>query len=107
MNRSNTPVGRIAARFFPVALTLSALLVVAGCGGKKAGPGAGAAGGPAAPPPAQVTVVTVEPRTVPVPYELTGRIEGSREVYVLACASGILHSRSYEECQPIKKGQTL
>jgi membrane fusion protein (multidrug efflux system) len=106
MNRSNTPVGRVAARFSSFALTLLALLVVAGCGAKKAGPG-GAAAGAAGPPPAQVTVVTVEPRTVPVPYELTGRIEGSREVEVRARVSGILLSRSYEEGRPIKKGQTL
>ncbi len=108
MNRSETPVGRVAARFLPFALALSALIAVAGCGGKKTGPGApgGGAGG-AAPPPAQVTVVTVEPRTVPVPYELTGRIEGSREVEVRARVSGILLSRSYEEGRPIKKGQTL
>ncbi len=107
MNRSNTPAGRVASRYFPVALTLSALLVIAGCGGKKAGPGAGAAAGAEAPPPAQVTVVAVQPRTVPVPYELTGRIEGSREVEVHARVSGILLSRSYEEGRPVKKGQTL
>lgn len=106
MKRSIPPVGRVAARLFSLALSLSALLVVAGCGGKKAaGPGAPGAG--AAPPPPQVTVVSVAPRTVPVPYELTGRIEGSREVEVRARVSGILLSRSYEEGRPIRKGQTL
>lgn len=108
MKRSNPPARRVAARLFSFALSLSALLVVAGCGGKKKdGPDAAAAAGGGAPPPAQVTVVTVEPRTVPVPYELTGRIEGSREVEVRARVSGILLSRNYEEGRPIKKGQTL
>ncbi len=107
MNRSNTPAGRLAARFFSLALALSAPLIVAGCGGKKPGPGAPGGGAGAAPPAAQVTVVTVEPRTVPVPYELTGRIEGSREVEVRARVSGILLSRDYEEGRPIRKGQTL
>jgi membrane fusion protein (multidrug efflux system) len=54
-----------------------------------------------------VTVVSVVPRTVPVPYELTGRIEGSREIEVRARVSGILLERSYEEGRPIRKGQTL
>lgn len=107
MKRSIPPAGRAAARFFSFALSLSALLVAAACGGKKAGPEGGAAAGGGAPPPAQVTVVTVEPRTVPVPYELTGRIEGSREVEVRARVSGILLSRNYEEGRPIQKGQTL
>ncbi|MEP7010323.1 MAG: efflux RND transporter periplasmic adaptor subunit [Acidobacteriota bacterium] len=101
MNRSNPPVRRIAVRVFSVVLPLSALLSIAGCG-KKA-PEAGAQ----APPPAQVTVVSVAPRTVPVPYELTGRIEGSREIEVRARVSGILLSRDYEEGRPIRKGQAL
>ena len=107
MKRSIPPAGRVATRFFASALAVAALVSVAACGGKKAGPGGAAAAGGGAPPPAQVTVVTVEPRTVPVPYELTGRIEGSREVEVRARVSGILLSRNYEEGRPIKKGQTL
>lgn len=85
---------------------LAALL--AACGGSEAGPG-GEHGGPPGGgfPPAQVTVMTVEPRTVAVPYEFNGRMEGSREVEVRARVAGILLQRQYEEGRPVKKGQTL
>ncbi|HEV7669033.1 MAG TPA: efflux RND transporter periplasmic adaptor subunit [Thermoanaerobaculia bacterium] len=107
MNRFQMPAGRVAARFTSVALPVLACLALVGCGAKKTGPGAPGAGAGAPPPPAQVTVVSVVPRTVPVPYELTGRIEGSREIEVRARVSGILLERSYEEGRPIRKGQTL
>jgi membrane fusion protein (multidrug efflux system) len=51
--------------------------------------------------------MTVQPRTVAVPYELTGRLEGSREVEVRARVSGILLQRSYAEGRPVRKGQVL
>ncbi|MGH9363103.1 MAG: efflux RND transporter periplasmic adaptor subunit, partial [Thermoanaerobaculia bacterium] len=47
------------------------------------------------------------PRTVAVPYEFNGRLEGSREVEVHARVSGILLRRSYQEGRPVGKGQTL
>jgi len=80
----------------------TALLALAACGG-GAPPGNGAGGFP----PPEVTVVTVEPKTVPVPYELTGRVEGSREVEVRARVSGILLERRYREGEPVAKGATL
>ncbi len=89
---------------------LAVLGLLAACGGKEGGGGPEGApgGGPGgAPPPAQVTVVTVEPRTVAVPYELTGRLEGSRQVEVRARVSGILLERTYDEGRPVRKGQTL
>lgn len=70
----------------------------------------GAQGGPppgGAPPPPQVTVMTVQPRTVAVPYVFTGRLEGSREVEVRARVSGIILQRAYAEGRPVRKGQTL
>ena len=87
-------------------LSLAAALcgvAASSCGGGRdaAAPGQGG------PPPAQVTVVTIEPRTVPVPYEFTGRIEGSREVEVRARVAGILLERNYAEGRPVAKGQTL
>lgn len=72
-----------------------------GKGGRSAPPGSGA------PPPAQVTAVTIEPRTVPVPYEFTGRVEGSREVEVRARVAGILLERTYQEGRTVTQGQTL
>lgn len=62
---------------------------------------------PPAPPPPEVTVVEVSSRAVPLPYEFPGRLEGSREVDVLARVSGVLLRRSYEEGQPVQGGQTL
>jgi membrane fusion protein (multidrug efflux system) len=58
-------------------------------------------------PPAQVTVLAVQPKTLAVPYEFTGRVEGSREVEVRARVSGILLKRLYEEGRPVHKGQQL
>jgi membrane fusion protein (multidrug efflux system) len=91
-----------AARAAALLLSLSGL-AAAGCGrsGNGQTPGAGA------PPPPQVTAVTVEPRSVPLPYEFTGRLEGSREVEVRARVSGILLRRAYAEGRPVKKGETL
>jgi membrane fusion protein (multidrug efflux system) len=89
------------------AVVLAFFSLLAGCGkDSQNGPAAeGAPGG--APPPAQVTVTTVQPRTVAVPYELNGKLEGSREVEVRARVSGILLQRSYAEGRPVRKGQTL
>ena len=68
-----------------------------------------AKGGPEQPgfPPAQVTAIAVLPRTVAVPYEFTGRVQGSREVEVRARVSGILLERTYEEGRAVRKGETL
>ena len=92
-----------AARRAALTLAVSGLFLWS-CG--KSSEGEAPPGG-MAPPPAQVTVMTVQPRTVAVPYELTGRLEGSREVEVRARVSGILLRRSYEEGRPVRKGQTL
>lgn len=82
---------------------LALALLVSACGGAPEG---GAPAGGSFPPP-QVTVLAVEPRTVPVPYDLTGRIEGSREVEVRARVAGILLQRRYQEGRPVRKGETL
>lgn len=94
---------KFAARGAALTLAVSGLLFGA-C--EKSSEGEGPPAG-MAPPPAQVTVVTVQPRTVAVPYELTGRLEGSREVEVRARVSGILLQRAYAEGRPVRRGQTL
>lgn len=86
------------------ALTL-ATFALAACGGGE--PGAPAKGAAPAPPPPQVTAVTVAPRTVAVPYELNGRLEGSREVEVRARVGGILLARRFAEGRPVERGQIL
>lgn len=100
MNRFVHETARAAA----AVLFLGGALALPGCGKGK---GAAGAPGEGAPPPAQVSVVSVTPETVSVPYEFTGHAEGSREVEVRARVSGILLERTYEEGKPVRKGQTL
>ncbi|HEX2018926.1 MAG TPA: efflux RND transporter periplasmic adaptor subunit [Aurantimonas sp.] len=65
-----------------------------------------AQGGDAPPPPA-VTVMTVESRTLPVPYEYAGRVAASREVEVRARVGGILLERNFEEGARVAQGTLL
>ncbi|MEO8503836.1 MAG: efflux RND transporter periplasmic adaptor subunit [Acidobacteriota bacterium] len=83
------------------AIVVLSLTGMAACGKKVGGPPPGGFPAP------QVTVATVAPRTVAVPYEFTGRIEGSREVEVRARVAGILLRRTYDEGRPVTKGQSL
>lgn len=58
-------------------------------------------------PPPQVTVETLQAKTVPVTYEYPGRIVASREVEVRARVGGILLSREFDEGSRVKKGDLL
>jgi membrane fusion protein (multidrug efflux system) len=69
-------------------------------GGHKGGPGGGM-------PPAEVAVMTVEPKSLPVTFEYAAQTAGSREVEVRARVTGILLSRSFREGGPVKKGDSL
>jgi len=81
-------------------LSLGALL--AACGQQEAAqPGGGM------PPPAQVTVETVVPQTVPVSFEYVGRLEASREVEIRPRVSAIIERRHFEEGAPVKAGALL
>jgi membrane fusion protein (multidrug efflux system) len=82
--------------FLPVLL----LPALAACG-PSGGPGHGGF------PPAQVSVMTVEPKTLPATFEYTGQALGSREVEVRARVTGILQSRNFVEGGPVTKGQSL
>jgi membrane fusion protein (multidrug efflux system) len=84
------------------ALALAAL-TAGGCGPGSAGEGE--AGG--APPPPEVTIVTIEPRPVELPFEYPGRVEGSREVEVRPRVAGILLRRLYDEGRPVRRGEAL
>jgi membrane fusion protein (multidrug efflux system) len=59
----------------------------------------------AAPP--EVTVVTVQPRSVPLIYEQVGQAAGFRETEVRSRVSGILVRRLYQEGQSVEEGQPL
>ncbi|MEZ5700804.1 MAG: efflux RND transporter periplasmic adaptor subunit [Burkholderiaceae bacterium] len=75
--------------------------------GKSDAPAAGAPGGGAAPPPAEVGVVTVKPGDVGLITELPGRLEASRVAQVRARAAGILQERLFREGSEVKAGQPL
>ncbi len=85
-------------------------LALAACGAKNdnapaaGGKGPGGAGGP---PPAEVGVVTVQPRAVGLVTELPGRLEASRVAQVRARAAGILQKRLFTEGSDVKAGQLL
>jgi len=52
-------------------------------------------------------VVTVAPRTLPLPSELPGRIEASRVAQVRARVTGIVQKRLFTEGSDVKAGQAL
>src|SRR6476646_1599636 len=82
-------------QFLPALLALAA----AGCG-----PSGGQHGGF---PPAQGSVLTVEPQTLPATFEYTVQTLGSRESEVRARVTGIVLKRNFVEGGPVTKGQSL
>jgi membrane fusion protein (multidrug efflux system) len=62
---------------------------------------------PAAPPPAEVSVVTVVEERVDRTTELPGRINSVREAQVRARATGILLKRRFVEGSDVQEGQVL
>ncbi len=92
-------------------LVVALAAFVAACGAKTdnapaaaGGKGPGAGGGP---PPAEVGVVTVQPRAIGLVTELPGRLEASRVAQVRARAAGILQKRLFSEGSDVKAGQAL
>ena len=78
------------------------LVLIAGCGKSPSdGPPPGAM------PPPEVSVVTVQPRDVPVSYEYPGQVAGVREVEVRARVSGILEKWNFTEGARVSPGQSL
>jgi multidrug efflux pump subunit AcrA (membrane-fusion protein) len=87
-------------------VTLLAALVSA-CSQKNDAAPAAAGPGAAGPPPAEVGVVTVQPRAVGLVTELPGRLEASRVAQVRARAAGIVQKRLFSEGSDVKAGQPL
>jgi len=79
--------------------TLCLLAVLGACRKKETSP--------PAPPPAEVSVVTVASERVNRTTELPGRINSVREAQVRARATGILLKRLFEEGSNVKEGQVL
>ncbi len=88
-------------RLVPLLLPVLLMLVMAGCNPPAGGPPGGGM------PPASVSVITIEPRDVPVRYEYVAQTAGYREVEVRARVTGILQQRNYREGAAVNKGQPL
>jgi membrane fusion protein (multidrug efflux system) len=58
-------------------------------------------------PPPEVTVVSVETKSVPATFEYVGQTAGSREVEVRARVTGILQRRNYREGGNVKQGESM
>jgi membrane fusion protein (multidrug efflux system) len=86
-----------AARAFAVSMVVAAL--VAGCGKDEKKD--------AARPPAEVTVLTVAPRDVPVTATYVAQTQSSQAVNIQARVSGFLDKRTYVEGSVVKAGQVL
>jgi membrane fusion protein (multidrug efflux system) len=76
------------------------LSFAAGCGKKGDGQAF-------TPPPPEVTVTEIAPRTVALALEYPGRVEGSREVEVRPRVQGILVRRTFAEGGAVQRGQAL
>ena len=96
MNATTSRHARFAARAGIQGLACVAAL--AGCG-KKAAPGA--------PPPPQVTVLTVQRQTIPGQYEWVAQAAASKSVQVRAQVSGVIVDRPYVEGTDVPKGKVL
>ncbi|MCE9641544.1 MAG: efflux RND transporter periplasmic adaptor subunit [Betaproteobacteria bacterium] len=86
-------------------MLLLPLLLLAACG--RSGDGKSAHGPGGGMPPAAVSVITVEPKTLPAQFEYTGQTLGSREVEVRARVTGIVQTRNFVEGGHVSKGQSL
>lgn len=85
-----------------LSLTLLAGISLTGCGKKQDA----AQGGPAMPP-MPVSVITLQPTSVPVSAEAVAQTEGAKEVEIRPRVGGILLKKLFEEGAPIKAGQTM
>lgn len=61
----------------------------------------------AAMPPMPVSVIAVQPTSVPVSVEAVAQTEGASEVEVRPRVGGIILKKMFEEGQPVKAGQVL
>ena len=99
MHFSRIPLSRAAAA---LSLVLGAVFL-AGCGQGNGG-AAAAAGAPQAP---AVSVITVQPESVPMVVELPGRTTPSLIAELRPQVTGILTQRAFNEGSEVKAGQVL
>lgn len=97
---SNIQIGTITTKV--AAITLVASLALVGCGKKNEDAGAGQQ--MQAMP---VSVVEVQPTTVPISAEAVAQTEGAKEVEVRPRVGGIILKKLFEEGEPVKTGQAM
>ena len=90
----------ISLRYEYLLPAVFALVLVSGCGPSGDPHGGGF------PPPA-VTVITAEPKDIPVTTEHVAQTAGYREIEVRARVTGILLKRNYKEGAVVRKGDSL
>jgi len=90
---------RFVPRYLPVAAAVITMTLAA-CGSKKDAD-------KAAPPPPQVSVITVTAGSVSITDELPGRVEASRIAQVRARTPGIVLKRVFQEGGDVKAGEVL
>jgi membrane fusion protein (multidrug efflux system) len=90
-------VQRIPSRSW-AAISLLSLLAITACGKKGAG---------FAFPPAEVSVVTMVPRTVPQVFEFPGQAQAYRSVEVRSRVDGVILERPFIEGMMVRAGQVL
>ena len=84
-------------------ITISSLLVfVAACDKKPE-----AVAAPPAMPPMPVSVISVQPTSVPMSVEAVAQTEGASEVEVRPRVGGIILKKLFEEGAPVKAGQVM
>ena len=82
-----------------LAIPLLAAVAVAACNKSNATP--------PAPPPAEVGVFEVKPRTLPLKYEFVGEVQPIKRVEVRPRIDGVIESRPFTEGSLVKAGQVL
>jgi membrane fusion protein (multidrug efflux system) len=90
-------------KFFPLWITLLAVVSLAACESKEPEGAAGAG----APPPTEVTVVTLKEQTVELSNTLPGRAVAFRKAEVRPQVTGILQKRLFTEGAIVEEGQQL
>lgn len=83
-------------------LTLSATILLVACGQQSPG-----AQQPPAMPPMPVSVLTMQPATVPIQAEAVAQTQGAKEVEIRPRVGGIVMKKMFEEGAEIKKGQPM
>jgi membrane fusion protein (multidrug efflux system) len=99
---NNKSLGSIAMIGMRAAFALMVSVAIAGCGKNSQ-----AVSQPQHPPALPVSVIEVQPATVPVSAEAVAQTEGAKEVEIRPRVGGILLKRLYEEGAPVKAGQPM